>query len=1115
MIPAVSHGGASHRSLPWAFGSIAALFVLSTMASIFWADRAVRESHLIAENMLVSVELVSRISRDLDLGRILVSEHIFAKESADMGAIERRISEVDRDLVLAMRAYDPIANLPGEPAVWQRLQAQIAGLKGPLAEALSLSSRNMDAEAHEAASALEGWYQDIDGDVTQLIQINRAGGNDAVIRIDGLKQTSMTLFSGVGVIGLLATALVGAWSSRRMQRSEDQLHRNASELRERNEELEITSWVRTRQTVLSERIQGDLLVAELGARSLGALAEATGADVGAFWVGDGAGYRLAAGHALDGSGPKHFGNGEGLVGQVAEDRQLRHLRDVPCDFLRVKAATGERNPVEVVLVPAHADGETHAVVELGFLRHVEKRGLDLLSRVGETLAVAVRSTAYRTRLGELLEESRQQAEELQTQQEELRVPNEELLAQGDNLRAVGVELEKRGAELEMSNASLARANRHKSEFLANMSHELRTPLNSTLILANLLAANATRNLTEEQVKFAETIHSAGTDLLALIESILDLSKIEAGKVDPNITMTTLERVVEPVIKMFDPIARERGLAFVASLSDRSDAFATDVQRVQQILKNLLSNAFKFTDHGDVSLSAQATDDSVSFVVRDTGIGIPVDQQQVIFEAFRQADGAGSRRAGGTGLGLSISLELAKRLGGDIRVTSSEGEGSTFTFSIPRRRTQAIGLGKPSVEAGLNGSVARHVPSATPAFADDRERLDGTRSVLLIVEDDVPFAEVIAKLATEIEFQYLVAHRADEGVRIALQHAPSAIVLDLNLPDYSGLSVIDQLKRHPATRHIPIHVISALDQASTALSMGAIGYLRKPVTRDALVATLRRLKSQFDRMRRLLIVEDDHIQRDAIERLLDATEVEIVSVPTVTEALAHLRTSTFDCVVTDLALADGTGYDLLEQMAGNEAYSFPPVIVYTARSLTAEEEQRLLSYSTSIIVKGARSPERLLDEVTLFLHQVEAKLPEGRRRMLELVRDRDAAIDGQTILVAEDDVRNIFALTKILEPKGAKLLFARNGREAVEIVAQAQELDLVLMDIMMPEMDGLQAIEEIRRLGGRRSEVPIIALTAKAMPDDHDRCRAAGANDYIAKPLDVAVLLSLVRVWIRR
>jgi CheY-like chemotaxis protein len=607
------------------------------------------------------------------------------------------------------------------------------------------------------------------------------------------------------------------------------------------------------------------------------------------------------------------------------------------------------------------------------------------------------------------------------------------------------------------------------------------------------------------------------------------------------TSLRIRDLVEPVTRTFEPVAKDKGVTLEVRLEDGDTVIETDAQRAQQVLKNLLSNAFKFTEKGKVSLTAERSGDDWVLSVSDSGIGIPDHQQEVIFEAFRQADGTTNRRFGGTGLGLSISRDLARLLGGDLTVESEAGKGSRFLFtlppvaplvdeddddrdavraaeappiSVPPRRRTTIAERRPTERRPVDGvPTSRSLPPAQ--VADDRDHLDRGRRLLLIVEDDVRFAEILTSVAHELEFQCLVAHEAVTGIRLAVEHQPSAIVLDMNLPDHSGLFVLDRLKRAPETRHIPVHVVSAEDHTQAARSMGAVGYLLKPTDIDELRQALAHLKERFARMRRLLVVEDDAVQRDAIAHLLDAGGVEIVAVATVGEALQQLSSSTFDCVVTDLALPDGTGFDLLEKMASDQTYSFPPVIVYTGRQLTAEQEQQLRRHSSSIIVKGARSPERLLDEVTLFLHQVESELPQDRQRMLRQARDREAVFEGRTILVAEDDVRNIFALTSVLEPKGARLVLARNGREAVERVQDTASIDLVLMDIMMPEMDGLEAMRAIRKLGGRAAKVPIIALTAKAMRDDQERCLQAGANDYIAKPFDVEMLLSLIRVWISK
>jgi CheY-like chemotaxis protein len=579
---------------------------------------------------------------------------------------------------------------------------------------------------------------------------------------------------------------------------------------------------------------------------------------------------------------------------------------------------------------------------------------------------------------------------------------------------------------------------------------------------------------------------------------------------------------------------------VALADNLPTAVMTDTTRLQQVLKNLLSNAFKFTSHGQVELTISLVnsgwthdhpnlvhaDAVLAFSVRDTGVGIPSDKLQLIFEAFQQADGSTARKYGGTGLGLSISRDLASRMGGSISVSSEPGRGSCFILDLPLAAGTATAApmaapdvrpapaARPAAPAPLFGSA--HGTSAatqSPRVVDDRGRRSRAGRMILVVEDDVVFAEALVGMAHELDFDCVVAQTAEEALALAAELRPNGVLLDIGLPDVSGLSVLERLKRDPATRHIPVHVVSGLERSQVAMELGAIGYVIKPATRERLVEAIQQLEATSERdVRRLLIVEDDSALRSNLQLLLGRDQLEITAVGTLAEAKAELADSTFDCMVTDLALPDGTGYDLLEHMAGNEAVAFPPVIVYTGRALTRDEEQRLRRYSKSIIIKGARSPERLLDEVTLFLHSVEASLPSDQQRLLREARRRDAVLDGRTVLLAEDDVRNIFALSSVLEPLGVKLEIARNGREALDKLGP--DIDLVLMDIMMPEMDGLTAMREIRR-DNRWRDLPIIALTAKAMPDDREHCLQAGANDYIAKPIDVDKLVSLCRVWCSR
>jgi len=905
------------------------------------------------------------------------------------------------------------------------------------------------------------------------------------------------------------------------------------------------SWVRTGQMGLSERLQGDQPLDQLGNNILAYLSEYLHAHVGAIYIAEDGHYRRFGGFALPkGAEGDIIRPGDGLTGQAAKSNRPQHLQGIPEDYLPISSALGRARPAELVVTPASISGVVYAVLEMGFAVPTVAEQHELLSRVQEPIAVAIRAAKDRSRLEELLEETRRQTQELQTREEELRVNNEELEEQGRSLRESRTQLEAQQAELEQINvqleeqaADLQRANEYKSEFLANMSHELRTPLNSTLILAKLLAENKDGNLSAQQVKFAQTITSAGNDLLALINDVLDLSRIEAGKVELSTERVVVAGMLESLDKLFMPAAEQKTLRFSSLVEPGAPAeLETDPQRLGQILKNLISNALKFTERGEVQVRAfSAAPGWISFAVRDTGVGIAANQQAVIFEAFRQADGSIHRKYGGTGLGLSISRDLARLLGGAITVDSTPGAGSVFTLWLPVRYSVAADAAPPAaavaeayvplpqparLRPAPAGRASGHTLPAATAVEDDRESLSPGARLILVIEDDVSFATILRDLAREMGFQCVVTLTANDGLAAAAQFRPSAMLLDINLPDHSGLGVLDQLKRDPQTRHIPVHVVSGADYRREALELGAVGYAFKPTKREELVEALELLEEKLAQdLRRVLIVEDDPRQRESIRHLLANGDVQITAVASAGEALHELKTTTFDCMVMDFNLPDLSGYDLLEKMAQQEEVSFPPVIVYTGRALSAEEEQRLRRYSRSIIIKDARSPERLLDEVTLFLHQVEAKLPPERQQMLKTARNRDSSLEGRRVLVVEDDARNIFALSSVLEPKGAKVAIARNGIEALDALARSQQspssgIDMVLMDIMMPEMDGLTAMREIRK----RSEwkkIPIIALTAKAMKDDQEKCLAAGANDYIAKPLDVEKLMSLVRVWMPR
>ncbi|KTC34682.1 chemotaxis protein CheY, partial [Pseudomonas sp. ABAC21] len=928
--------------------------------------------------------------------------------------------------------------------------------------------------------------------------------------------------------------------------------------------LEQQAWLRNGQTELAEQVLGQLTLNMLGRNILQFFAQYMGSAVAALYVRqEHGGLKRVATYGFSREQEQQeqsIYSDEGIVGQAAQLDRLIRLDDVPVDYFKVSSGLGEGSTRSVLVVPTSDEDRVNGVIELGFLRPLDERDVELLELIAGNIGTSIEAARYRQRLQEVLAETQQLNEELQVQQEELKTANEELEEQSRILKESQAHLETQQAELEQTNEQLAeqtqtlseqrdamdrknielnqaqleledradelqRSSKYKSEFLANMSHELRTPLNSSLILAKLLAENPQENLSAEQVKFAESIYSAGNDLLNLINDILDISKVEAGKLEVRPETSSVARLVEGLRGMFEPLAADRKLGFQVDVQPGAPAMLfTDRQRLEQILKNLLSNAVKFTEQGEVSLSvSRAQDAGIAFTVRDSGIGIAPDQQESIFEAFRQADGTTNRRYGGTGLGLSISRDLAALLGGYISVTSEPGKGSVFTLVLPEHYVERE-ADAPLAEQAREPLVAAPAPvrvsplpvadtSQIPRFADDRDKAPFTTRCILVVEDEPNFARILFDLAHELGYHCLVAHGADEGYSLAAELIPDAILLDMRLPDHSGLTVLQRLKQNAGTRHIPVHVISVEDRVEAAMHMGAIGYAVKPTTREELKDVFARLEAKLtQKVKRVLLVEDDDLQRDSIARLIGDDDIEITAVGFAQQALDLLRDHIYDCMIIDLKLPDMLGNELLKRMATEDICSFPPVIVYTGRNLTRDEEAELRKYSRSIIIKGARSPERLLDEVTLFLHKVESQLSHERQTMLKTARSRDKVFEGRKILLVDDDVRNIFALTSALEHKGAVVVIGRNGREAIERLNEVEDIDLVLMDVMMPEMDGYEATALIRQ-DPRWKKLPIIAVTAKAMKDDQERCLAAGSNDYLAKPIDLDRLFSLIRVWL--
>ncbi|HWB77982.1 MAG TPA: HAMP domain-containing protein [Nannocystaceae bacterium] len=945
-------------------------------------------------------------------------------------------------------------------------------------------------------------------------------------------------------------------------------------LRDTTQKNTAQDWLKTNLTRFTRMLQGHRDLGSVAQLILRELAPLVNFQQAAFYLlegeGDNMALQLVASWAY--RERKHLANrfraGEGLIGQCVLEKQRILLTDVPGDYVRIGSGLGETKPMSVVVIPVLFEGNVKAVIELASLYQFSDISLAFLDQLTESIGIVLNTIAATMRTEDLLAQSQslarelglQQAEltetnrrleeqartlqaseeRLKTQQEELQQTNEELEERSELLQMQNAEVERKNREIELAKMTLEEraqqlsvSSRYKSEFLANMSHELRTPLNSLLLLARMLGDNPEGNLSGKQVEFARTIHAAGVDLLTLINDILDLSKIESGAVQVEIDNVDLADVESFCARTFAPLAQAKSLGFeVVRDPDAPAQLATDLRRLQQILKNLLSNAIKFTERGSVMLRIErdrrpeAPSDGLAFVVTDSGIGIANDKQSLIFEAFQQADGTTSRRFGGTGLGLTISRDLAQLLGGRITVQSTPGKGSVFTLYLPASYTRP-GNGTPRLQRRAPLVTPRREPEPPPAprepiepgsdegeLADDRHAVAQGDRVLLIVEDDLEFARLLLGMARERDFKGVVTTTGEKALQLARRLKPDAMTLDIGLPDIDGWQVLDRLKHDPQTRHIPVHLISAHDADSVrALAQGAIAFLAKPMEPEALRSTITALRSFVDRKeRRILVVEDDDVQRKAIAEMIGNGDVHVDLCASGADALALLREQRFDCMVMDLGLPDMNGFELLDKIVGDPAIERPPIVVYTARDLTPDEDTRLARFADSIIIKSARSLDHLLDETALFLHRVESEMPQWKQRMLKQIHATPFV--GKHVLLVDDDVRNIFALTSVLETQGMRVSFAENGRQALDVLREHEDIGLVLLDVMMPEMDGYETMGRIRA-ESRWANLPIIALTAKAMKGDREKCIAAGASDYITKPVDVDQLLSLMRVWLYR
>jgi HAMP domain-containing protein/CheY-like chemotaxis protein/signal transduction histidine kinase len=904
-------------------------------------------------------------------------------------------------------------------------------------------------------------------------------------------------------------------------------------------------WLKTNLARFTNMLQGQRDLATVGRLMLSELTPLVNAHRGVIYQVENENspqLRLLAAHASDGAHPHQqvLQFGEGLVGQCATDKRQRLVADIPHDAVPVSSALLRVMPRNLVVLPVLFENDVKAVIELASLSAFTASQMTFLEQLTDSIGIVLNSIEATMQTEGLLKQSQQLAGELQAQQKELQQTNEQLEQKAQQLAERNVEVERKNQEIEQARRALeekatelALTSKYKSEFLANMSHELRTPLNSILILGQQLTENPDGNLTGKQVEFARTIHGAGTDLLNLISDILDLSKIESGTVTVDAEEILTSNLLETVGRPFRHEADNRQLSFHIDVDPNlARSIVTDSKRLQQVLKNLLSNAFKFTAEGGVRMKVAAavggwsTDHPIlnaapvviGFEVSDSGIGIPPEKQKLIFEAFQQADAGTSRKYGGTGLGLAISRELANLLGGEIHLKSATGKGSTFTLYLPLKyagptvtpRIQAA----PSYAAApaLQAAVQERVNEPLP---DDRLNLEPGDTILLIVEDDQHYARVLIDLARDKGFKVLIASRGAEALELAKQYQPAAVSLDVFLPDMLGWTVLSQLKHNPLTRHIPVQIITLDEDRQHALARGAFSFVNKPTTTEGVSAALAQIKEYAKpRRKRLLIVEDNAAEQLSIRALLDHDDIEIVTTDTGTAALSVLRDTPCDCVVLDLRLPDMSGFEVLEQIRNDEELSGVPVVVFTGRELSAEEDAELHTMARSIVVKGVESPERLLDETSLFLHRVITELPIEKQRMLEKLNSSDEDLIAKTVLLVDDDARNIFALSSVLERRGMKVLTATTGSEAVALVESNPEIAIVLMDIMMPQMDGYQTIGAIRQYPSL-SRLPIIALTAKAMKGDREKCLEAGASDYLAKPVNTEQLLLAIRMWLHR
>jgi CheY-like chemotaxis protein/signal transduction histidine kinase/HAMP domain-containing protein len=1079
------------------------------------------------------------------------------------------------------------AQVPGVAGTWKdltdtvnvmaaNLTEQVRGIvkvvtavaEGDLKQSLTVQSKGEVAALAETINAMTGTLATFAQQVTTVAREvgveGRLGGQANVPGAAGtwkdltgnVNLLAANLTTQVRAIAEVATAVTKGDLTRSVQveaRGEvaelkDVINTMIDNLRLTTDRNTEQDWLKTSLASVTNMLQGQRDLTTVGRNLLSVLTPLVNAQQGVIYQmtaqGERPRLRRLAAYAdgeLNGH-PESLALGEGLVGQCAAEKRSMLLSDLPTSAVPIRSSLFEASPRNVVVLPVLFESEVKAVIELASLHSFASLHLAFLDQMTANIGIVLNSIEATMQTEGLLSQSQQLAAELQSQQTELQQTNEQLALKAQQLAEQNAEVERKNREIEQARGALeekakelAITSKYKSEFLANMSHELRTPLNSILILGQQLLDNPEGNLAPKQVEFARTIHGAGTDLLNLISDILDLSKIESGTVTVDVEDIAFSGLVEVVSRTFRHEAEARSLSFDVRVDpDLGSSIVTDSKRLQQVLKNLLSNAFKFTEHGGVRLQVMAVQagwspghpvlDSagtvVAFEVSDSGIGISPDKQRIIFEAFQQADASTSRRYGGTGLGLAISRELANLLGGEIQLRSLPGAGSTFTLYLPQKYMGSTAIEREVEEAGPRRGdgrfpVARIADRPITQLPDDRENLAPGDAVMLIVEDDPHYARIMMDLARDKGFKVLVAMRGADALALARQYKPSAVSLDVFLPDMLGWTVLSHLKKDPEARHIPVQIVTLEEDRQHGLSRGAFAFVTKPTTTEGLEQALERIKAFSEpRRKRLLVIEDDSAEQLSIRELLGHDDIDITIVSTGAAALEAMREQPPDCVVLDLRLPDMSGFEILERIRDDEKLRDLPVVVFTGQELSGAEEEKLQDMARSVVVKGVESPERLLDETALFLHRVVADLPPAKQAMLQRLHDSDEDLLGRQVLLVDDDVRNIFALSSVLERRGMNVLTATTGREAIELLEEKPDVAIALMDIMMPEMDGYQTIGIIRQNPSFR-RLPIVALTAKAMKGDREKCLEAGASDYLAKPVNTEQLLSTLRLWLHR